>query len=283
MGYHPMAFEMNKEVSPNSISDLALGKLSPEECLKILERLEEKPGASRELDVASSLLNFVAQEGKEIFEREEEKAFVRYPLLKRIVWKLEDLFGSERLAYPVAAVIVLFGFVAALVAASSLTTSEYYHLTKIETFELGARVRGPGLDDFVMASEAFSKGHYEETKRLLERFIRAFPQSEWVDYAQYSVGGAYLVASKRTFLSLFPSFDHDQVIRGLGHLQAAIQTSTNLRTIESSHWLRAKGYLMLGEAQKALAELRIIVSLKGLKSEQASRLISDIDRVQKGG
>ncbi|MFQ5797915.1 MAG: tol-pal system YbgF family protein [Bacteroidota bacterium] len=274
---------MKKERNTSSIRDLALGKLSPEESLKVLEKLERNPEASEELDVVADLMNFVAIQGEGLFEREQDAVFVGESSAKRIVWKVEELLRPKKLAYPIAALVVLFVLMSVLVVASALTTSRYYSLTKIDRLEFESRVRGPGLQDFAMAYQSFSESRYDEAIRLLERFIRAFPQSELVDYAHYSAGATYLVSSEQSFLSLFPSFDHERVTRGLEHLELAIQKSSNPRTIEDSRLLRARGYLMLDKSKKAIAELRIVESLNGLKREQASRLISELQEIEKGG
>ena len=84
-------------------------------------------------------------------------------------------------------------------------------------------------------------------------------------------------------MTLFPSFEDGSVIRGLENLELAIQKSSNPRTIEDSHWFRAKGYLMLDKPERALAELLIVQSLNGLRKEQASRLILEIKDIQKEG
>ncbi len=274
---------MKKEQNMSSIRDLALGKLSPEESLKVLEELERNPEASEELDVVADLMNFVALQGEDFFEREQDAVFMGESSAKRIVWKIEEFLRPKRLAYPIAASVVLFVLMSVLVVASALTTSRYFPLTKIDRLEFESRVRGPGLQDFAMAYQSFSERRYDETIRLLERFIRAFPQSELVDYAHYSAGATYLVSSKQSFLSLFPSFDHERVTRGLEHLELAIQKSSNPRTIEDSHWLRAKGYLMLDKSDVAIAELQMVESLNRLKRDQASRLVSEIQEIQKGG
>ncbi|MEK6571463.1 MAG: outer membrane protein assembly factor BamD, partial [Bacteroidota bacterium] len=257
--------------------------LSPEDSLKVLEELEQSPDASAELEAVANLLNFVATHGKEVFEREREATPARSSLVGGIIQRLEGFLHSRRFSYPIAAILVVFVVIGGLMVVSSLTTSEYYPLTQIERQEFESRVRGPGLQDFTMAYQAFSEARYDETIRLLERFIRAFPKSELVDYAHYSAGATYLVASERSFLFLFPSFEQDRVMRGLEHLELAIKKSSNPRTIEDSHWLRAKGYLMLGQADQAMAELQIVESMKGLKRESASRLISEIQKLQKGG
>ena len=274
---------METESNMSSISDLALGILSPEESLKILEEVEKNPQASMELELATDLLNFVALEGKELFERKQATVYARRSAVKSIVWKINDLLGARRFAYPLAALVVLMILIGGLALTSFLTTSEYYPLTVIQRLDFESRVCGPGLQDFDMAYEAFSRGQYDETVRLLERFIRAFPESELVDYAHYSVGATYLVSSRKSFMTLFPSFEDGSVIRGLENLELAIQKSSNPRTIEDSHWIRAKGYLMLDNPERALAELLIVQSLNGLRKEQASRLILDIKDIQKEG
>ena len=267
--------EVGKKTNINSIIDLAKGNLSPEDSLKVLEEVNRNPEASRELDDVSNLMNFVAVEGESVFEEPEHSAAAK-------PWRWRELFGSRILASPITAVAAAFVLLVGFVLASSLTTSKYYDLTQMDGLEFESRVRGPGQEDFAIAYQHFSEGRYDESIRLLERYIRAFPHSDLVDYAHYSAGAIYLLASHKSFLSLFPSFDPERVMKGLDHLNVAASTASNVRVIDDSHWLRAKGFLMLHRIEDALSELRIVESLNGPKRDQASELIARIREVKNG-
>lgn len=270
---------MKKKPNSTSLIDFAMGKLSAEESLRVIEELERDPAASAELDDVMDIVNFSAIHGEEVFGGEDATVVTQSPI-EKVVYKVREFLQPKRFAYPVAALVF---FLVALVATSSLVTDRYYPLTHIERLDFESRVRGPGVEDFAKAYEAFGEGHYDESIRLLERFIRAYPKSELVDYAHYSAGAIYLVSSKRTFISLFPSFDLDRLNRGMEHLELAIRKSSNPRTVENSHWLQAKGYLMSAQPERAIAELQVIASLNGLKRDEAKRLMSEIREIQKGG
>ena len=265
-----------------SVCDFVMGRLSPEESLAVLEELERDPEASKELDDVAEILNFVMIQGEEIFDARKYRTS-RVPFaLRKILLSVEAFFEEQRFAIPVIAVFLVSILVGSFMIVSRLTTSEYFSLTSIENLGFESSVRGPGVHDFDLAYEAFSKDQFEEAIRLLERYIRAYPKSDFVDYAHFAVGATYLVSAKQSFLTLFPSFERERVSRGLEHLQTTIRTSSNPRIIEDSHWLRAKGYLMLNEPEKAIDELSAVESLGGSKKEQASRLIGEIRKLEKG-
>jgi len=272
---------MTKRIPRESISDLVLGKLSPEESLKLLEEIERDPSASEELELVTGMLRFAVVHGKEVFEPMEVASTPEVSPPRGVAELLRSYLRVRKLKYPVAALVVVCVIALGFVAASHLSTDEYYPLTIIESIEFDSRVRGPGQEDLDAAQHLYAEGEPDESLRLLERYVRAFPRSGVIDYVHYSAGAIYLMRSQRSFLSLFPSYDQERVRRGLAHLDSAAHISTNLRIVENSRWLRAKAFLMVRRPEDALGELEKLRSLKGSKSSQASQLISEIQRIQK--
>jgi len=260
--------------------DFALGNMSPEESLEVLEYLEQHPDASKDLDLASGLLNFVALHAEDVFEANNESVVAKRSVGRNIAEWLEGIFRSRRLVYSIA---VVFLAIVGLVAASWLNTSKYYGLTKMDGLPFESIVRGPGEQDFVIAQQLFSEKRYDESIRQLERFLKAFPRSELADYAHYSAGAVCLVGSQRSVVLLFPSHDPAHVRQGLNHLDIAVHTSSNVRIIEESHWLRAKGFLMLDMPEEAIAELGKVESLDGVRKADAFHLAATIKEIKKRG
>jgi hypothetical protein len=267
---------MKRRIPRESISDLVLGKLSPEESLRLLEEIERDPSASEELEFAAELLRFAAVHGKSVFERAEYLSPQASGKPRTVAERLESYLHVRNLAYPAIVLVVMLG----LVTASHLSRDKYYPLTGIEGVEFESRVRGPGQEDLDAAQQFYAEGQPDESIRVLERYIRAFPRSEVIDYVHYSTGTIYLLSSRRSFLSLFPSYDHERVMHGLDHLDSALHNSTNVHIIENSHWLRAKAFLMRHRPYDALVELEGLKSLGGSRSDQASELISEIRRIE---
>jgi tetratricopeptide (TPR) repeat protein len=274
------SIEMGKKVRKTSIVDFATGKLSPEESLKVLEYVERNPDASKDLDVASGLLNVVALQGKEVFESADERV-VRKSALREFIDRFEDAFRSRAIRYGVLGFAALFIAVIGLVVASRMMTSRYYDLTGIDGLTFEDVVRSPEEVDFARAQQLFAEQRYDETIDDLERFLRAFPHSELADYAHYAIGAVNLLASRRSIAWLFPSFEEQRVMQGLAHLEISARTSPNRRIVEESHWLRAKGFLMLDRPAEALAELTRVELLGGARKKDADQLIAAINRIPK--
>ncbi len=269
---------MKNKIARQSITDLTLGKLSPEESLKLLEAIEQDPSASQELEFASEMLNFTRAHGKETFEP-MKSSIARDALVNRtIAERLEGYLGQTRAARWATGFVALCVVICGLVVVSSLTADKYYPLASIEGFEIESTVRGPGQEDLTTAQNLYRQGDLEGALRLLERYIRAFPHGEMIDYVHYSAGAICLLSSSHSFLSLFPSYDRERVLRGLGFLEIAANVSTNPRLVEDARWLRAKAFLMLHRPADAIEELRRIELLNGVKGEQASRLITEIQK-----
>jgi tetratricopeptide (TPR) repeat protein len=270
---------MGKNTDRNRIVDLALGKLSPEESLKLLEEIETDPDASRELELANTVLNFVHLHGEEVFGPEKASMPSKAIQWDAILLNGREFFRRKRFAYPAVVALGALAILGVLVTASHFSTSRYYRLTKIDEMEFDTRLRGPGQEDFVLASDYLLNRRYDESIRVLERYIRAFPRSDLLQFAHYSAGAVYLVSAHSSVVSLFPTYDRERVTRGLSHLSYAETGTSSIKLEEEARWLRAKGFLMLDEPDEALAELQRVVLLNGSRKREATDLISEIRRI----
>ena len=274
---------MGKKIDRNKIVDLTLGNLSPEESLKLLEEIETDPDASHDLELANAVLNFVQVHGKEVFGPEKASTSSRAFRWDAILLKVQDVIRRKRFAYPAILALGTFVMLALLVTASHVSTGKYYQLTKIDEVEFGARLRGPGKEDFALASDYLLQGRYDESIRLLERYIRAYPGSDLLKFAHYSAGAIYLLSAHSSVVSLFPTYDRDRVTKGLNHLSLVEIGPTSIKLEEEARYLQAKGFLMLDRPDEALAELLGVVLLNGSRKEDATELISEIRRIHLKG
>ena len=268
------------KVNHSKLVDLASGRLPAEEVLEILDKLEHDPEASEELDLIVALMDVSKAEGANIFEGAGYRVPETHPRWRQVLEGTIEGMGRKKIAFGLAGAAVL---IAGLFLSSSITTSKYLELAEQAKPEFDIPLRGPAAEDFTQARQLFVEGKYDESIRTMERHIRAFPQGDLVDFAHYVAGATYLASSRKSYLTLFPSFDADRVRQGMSHLELAITTSTNIRVIEDARWLRAAGYLMLGRPQEAVDELHAVASLNGVKKEEALRLASRIEDIQKGG
>ena len=255
-------------IDTTRMSDLVLGKLSPEESLRLLEEIERDPVASEELEARTRLLAQVRSGGEFLFSPVRSTAGRSLRWVRRL-WS--DGFLSPRLIG--AAILVV---IALLPLTSALTRGPYVDIARVEAPRYESLLRSVGESDIALAIRLLRTGRSHESLLLLERFCRAYPESDMRQYAHYLAGAVYLVDARRAFLGMFASYDAASVQAGLAHLDEALRLSESPRLVEESHWLRAKALLMLERPDDAIAELRVVCSLEGVRAEDAASLMETV-------
>jgi len=261
------------------LSDLALGHLAPEESLRLLDHIEGDPEASAELELHIAMVNLAEAKGDEIFGARPDPAGGE-GIFSGVRESAPVWVQSFRPALVLRAIAVLLIPVLLLIGADRLLTDPYAELARVERTEFNVLVRAGEQEDVDLAYRLLDAGQHEEALRLFERFARAFPESDIIDYVHYSAGSVYLMTAQRTFLSLFLSYDRERSVAGMDHLRHAIDHSSNMRLIEESHWLRAKGYLMLRLPEEAREELQLVIGLGGRRKNDATRLLHEISNLR---
>ena len=195
---------------PN-VSDLALGHLSPEESLRLLDRIESDGEASAELELHIGLVNLAQSRGEEIFRIRPNRAGAEgfSPGVREStpVW-----VPSIRPAILLRAAALLLVPVLLLVGADRLITDPYAHLARVEKPEFSVLVRAGEREDVNLAYRLLDAGQYDEALRLFERFARAFPGSDIVDYVHYSAGSVYLMTAQNSNMTPTPAISPPRVL-----------------------------------------------------------------------
>jgi ElaB/YqjD/DUF883 family membrane-anchored ribosome-binding protein len=274
-----LSAKMKRHRKKGYVTDFALGMLSPEESLRVLEEIEHDPGASADLELATALLNVAQTDGEELFAPGDEALQAKVQRRKAFGSGIRDFVRARPLAFPVGVASALGLLLVVLLTVSKENTSKYYALARIDPVEFVSRVRGFGEDEIQSASSLFSDGRWDESIKVLEWYTRAFPQSDRIDYVHYFAGSVYLLSAPRSYLTLFPSFDRDRVLRAIAHLERAARSPSSQRIREESHWLLAKAYLMLEMPTKASEELERVLSVNGQKKAEAAALIAAIQAI----
>lgn len=264
-----------KKIPHYSIADLALGKLPPDEALKLLEAIESDPDASKELDVQTELINLVSAEGKEIFEpaRSTRPSFVQKRWLDRLT-----LLGFSRwpsVALGAAAIVALLWI--GLSLGSSLTRPPYDEMAQIERTDQEFRTRGVTYDELSVIPALCSEERFDDVIRLCERFIRAYPASDLVGFAHYSAGFSYLASARRSTLGFFPSYEGGRVEKALKHFAYVAGDTAHSPLAEDAMWLEAKGFLMIENPVAAQTALSRLVAMNGRRREEAQDLLRRIN------
>jgi hypothetical protein len=268
---------MTKEqkIPHSSIADLALGKLPPEEALRVLEAIERDPEASKELDIQTELINLAAIEGREIFDAASP---IRPYYAQKRWWDRPAFHGLLRgplvpLGALVTAAVIWIG----LSIGSSLTRPPYDELAQIARSDQEFRTRGDTRDELAAVPALCSEGRFDDVIRLSERFIRAYPSSDLAGFAHYSAGLGYLASARHSILGLFPSYDGARVEKGLNHLASVVDDTTHFPLAEDALWLEAKGFLMVEKPEQAHAALSRLVSMNGRRVEEAQDVLHRIN------
>ena len=263
----------------HSIRDLALGNLSPEDSLRVLEMVERDPELSRELELATALVNVSAQEGKDLFG-EQVSLQIHRPkwtsVLHRMLSGLRPTGALRFLGYGLA---VLFLIVAGLSQLSRITTSPYASLAAPGESVGMERLRATGEQELILVHRLSVSGNHEEVIELLERYLRHHPGKELTGYVRLALGENYLRSARKTTLMLFPRYDTSKVERAIHRLAQVITSGGNDRLVEEAYWLRAKASLMLEHPDSAISDLNNILLLKGRRSSQAAELLREIVRI----
>ncbi len=267
---------MSKKIPIARIVDFASGRLGREESLALLKEIEHDQQASQDLDLIASMMDVIEAGGDSLFEENAAKPAGVFSRLRS--------FGSSLLpklqSHPVLSGAAAFAAVFAALMLMLPQSSPYGTMASLRDFDFGASVRGVELEDFDVAFELYREGKYEESIRLFERYIRAFPRSKMLEYAHYSAGAAYLRWSEWRFSSLFIGFDRGRVQKGIEHLQEVVRVSGNSRLLEDARWLLAKGSLMMSNPGPAMDELRIVVQLGGTRRDEAAEMIQALQTLQ---
>lgn len=267
-----------KPMDRTVIDDLVTGKLSPDESLRILDLIEREPDLSRELDMRVAVMDAVVS-GRADDARQKQ---ARESGITRTIKSVREVIASygtgRQLAIPLALIGALLLVGIGVLRSLPLQSAERYALLKVESPEVDVNVRGVGEDDINTAHMLFRDGKHRQAILLLERFTKAYPQSPMTAYAEYSLGAMYLASANRRVLGVLQWFDRSTVEAGLEHLAASLDCSRSPRIIEESHWLRAKGLLMLNDEVRARQELAVVAAQHGVRESDVRRLEGRIIR-----
>ena len=264
---------MKPNVEISAMIDLAGGRLSAEESLRLLEQIERDREASKWFEFIVRITSFVADHGREAFDT-LESGLERGALPKAVTGTTTRI---RMRPWPILAGAMAL-LLAAVMIAGRVTSSKYSDLVRITTVDFETHVRGSAADDIDVARQEMSSGQYDDAIVVLERTLRAFPAGLQRDYAHFLAGVAYLASSRSDFFSLFVSYDTTRVLDGIRHLDDAVRLTSNRRILSHSHLYKAKGLLMLGHAQKAIEELTKAGSEDGTIAKEVRVLQSEIRR-----
>ena len=260
---------MAPKLTPSQLSDFVLGKLSPEESLRVLDELERDPEASQTVDYYASLLAYAQGEGRSVFEervnRRQSGSFAGVRRAARLVSRRRWIFAA-------AAVLAMSIFVGLLLRGKSILWGDDAKYAALSDVEFGIGIRAEADDTLLVAMNLFHEGEYDRSIRVLERLMKAEPVHPFRDFANYTLGVVHLVAAGGSGNGPIRVFDREHVRQGLESLGRAAMLTSSPRLAEEAYWLMAKGHLMVGEREEGLRFLQQVIDSGGQRKGEARRL-----------
>ncbi len=257
-----------RKVVRDDLVDFALGKLGPEESLRVLDAVEADPGLSAQLEEIAVVVRGIDRDGEELFgggRGDRGRASGR--VVRDSGWR-----------YVVRAAALLVAVIGLSLVISALTARPYADLTALGRIELDVRFRGIDVEDLEQARVAHAEGDVGAALVHLNRFLRMHPEGEDADVARVLAGSIRIGAAESSVFGLFRRFDEGQILLGLRDLLLVVARSENLRLVEEASWIASKGYLMLGQPENAADHLRRVVKGGGLRVRGAEELLEEINR-----
>jgi tetratricopeptide (TPR) repeat protein len=270
----------SKAISDGEMSDFVHGRLQPEQALHLLDLIEQDQEASANLDLQVEILNTADSADAEAFRAKtrlmrarleqgtSDASWLRWHLITRPV--LVPTFIL------VAGVVLGFTVITSILAESDPLGD----LAELDDLSSSFRLRGPSSSDLAEAANWLVNGEPEEAARRFERHLNMYPSEEWIPWVEYAAGLSRLAEARRSFLGVRVSYNADRVKRGLDHLEHVLANAENPELKEDALWYKAKGYLMLGDAQNSTVCLSQVRALQGSRSEAARGLLSRLKSLQ---
>ena len=265
--------EMDKELRASTIIDFAHGRLSSEESLEFLAKIESDPEGSKKLNLVVDIMNEAADPRSRLFETRvaEPDSAVR-----RAVGLVVEAFRSHPVLVPLGGFGVLAAALGILVMANVFMANRFEELAGIDRTAFTWNARGSDNSDLAGAYLYFTNGEYDRSLTLLDRYVHQHPGGDLAPYVHYTTGAVDLLSSRRSYLTVLHFRLRSRVIAGLDELSLAVRQASNQRLKEEARFLRAKGFLMVGDGASAIAELDSLRALDGPRKEEAMQMIERI-------
>lgn len=260
---------MAPTLSSTQLSDFVLGKLSPEESLRVLDALERDPEASRMVDEYAALLAFAHGEGADLFHR-------RAPSLSRSnvqpFKRAVRLIAGRRWIVAAAAVVAIAMVTVLVLRGKSILWGDEMRYASLSELDFGVGIRAEADDNLTVALELYRERDYDRSVRVLERMLRSEPAHPFPDHVYYFLGAVHLAAAEQNVIGPVRVYDRERVRMALESLHRAGLLTPRARLAEESYWLIAKGHLMLGERGKACEVLERVLEYRGKRGPEARRI-----------
>jgi hypothetical protein len=229
---------MNEDrITRDVLISFAKGRLSREESLRILKRVEVDDDLSKELEEVLFMIRGIEDAVHSGERAKSAGSIVREHKLHYVL----------RIA---AGLVIAFLTTTAI---GELGKGQYYYLARIGETSLASRLRGSESSEFESAKGLFASGNRDAAIKRMERIANMHLEEESMPVVHLLLGEMLLCSAERNILGIVSWYDQGNVVRGMKHLEIAL-SSGDQRIAEEAHWLRLKGWLMQGDCIRANLE-----------------------------
>ncbi len=196
-----------------------------------------------------------------------------YTPITQIIFRKK--YSSFRYAVTaIAAVVVIY---LGLFIYSDLTTPGYLKEPFAEKDFYNTRGRTTEL--FQRGIDALDKNDYQSAIKYFNEDLQLNPDQESVFYTHFVLGLTYINKAEKDFIGLFRTFNKEDVLKGIDHLQKSIDLNQNTRFQNlklDAHFFIGKAYLLVKEKELAINHLQIVIDEKGSYYKNAEELIRSL-------
>jgi hypothetical protein len=247
--------------------EFALGRLSPGESLRILERVSSDEELSADLDLILLMLREGAREGLLNHQSYDERGGNGS--------RLREWSRFSLIVLRTAAMICLL--LGAGLVFREVNKPRYFDIAAVGSSDLDFRVRGGSVDVLGVARGLLLKGQCEDALRTVDWYLAVYPDGDGRSEAHLLKAAALLFKSRSAQWGLLMNFDRVLVDEAAAELQQAKATSDPDLTGEHIAWFEAKVLLMKGDAKKARSRFEDVVLMGGVRSAAAKRMLKILD------
>ncbi len=202
---------------------------------------------------------------------------------KVVSTNLDSEVNKQKFIFPRYAFtsIIALGLVyLSLYIISSFTTPEFYKDAAINSESEFSVNRGRATEDFQNSLKALDKNNFDEAISYLQKDIKNNPDDETIFYSYYILGLANLETSEHDVLGLFPGYNTNKTEKGVEYLKESIRKNESGKFINiklNSYFYLAKASLMLNDKISAENYLKLVISGRGSKMEEAQKLLGELE------
>lgn len=247
--------------------EFALGRLSPEESLRILERVSSDPELSAHLDLVLLMLKEGEREGSLNCQTYGERGVQGSRLREWSRFSLTVLRTA-------AMFCVLLGV--GLVV-REVNKPRYFDIAAVGPSDLDFRMRGGSGEILSLARGLQQKGEYEDVLRTVDWYLAVASDGSERSEAHLLKATTLLLKARRDHLGLLMTFDRQLVDEAVSELRQARATDEADRTREHVAWFEAKTLLMKGDVEGAHSRFQDVASMGGVRSADAKRILMILD------